>query len=60
MSSGSTDLRLWVLRANEAGRAFYEARGWLPDGTTRTEDLGSFAFEESRYRADSRLLGGDF
>jgi ribosomal protein S18 acetylase RimI-like enzyme len=60
VSSGSTDLRLWVLRANEAGRAFYEACGWRPDGTTRIEDLGMFEFEEVRYRADSRLVGGDF
>jgi len=60
-ASGSTDLRLWVLAANTAGRAFYEACGWAPDGAARTEDLGVATFEEVRYRHDvdstHRLLG---
>jgi ribosomal protein S18 acetylase RimI-like enzyme len=51
VASGSTDLRLWVLEANRAGRAFYEACGWAPDGAARSEDLGLASFDELRYRA---------
>jgi GNAT superfamily N-acetyltransferase len=37
---------LWVLEANAGARAFYEARGWRPDGTRR-EHAGAVAV---RYR----------
>jgi len=37
---------LWVLEGNEQARAFYEARGWLPDGARR-EHAGAIAV---RYR----------
>lgn len=30
--------RLWVFEANVAARAFYEHRGWVPDGATRVEE----------------------
>ncbi len=48
--SGSTDLRLWVLAANAAGRAFYETQGWAPDGAARSEDIGVAMVDEVRYR----------
>jgi GNAT superfamily N-acetyltransferase len=33
--AGDTELRLWTLESNEAGRRFYEARGWRPAEETR-------------------------
>jgi GNAT superfamily N-acetyltransferase len=33
--AGDTELRLWTLESNEAGRRFYEARGWQPAKETR-------------------------
>jgi len=32
--AGGTICRLWVLEANRQARAFYERRGWRPDGET--------------------------
>jgi len=40
---------LWVLAANDAGRAFYQARGWSEDGTKRTIDLFGAPADEVRY-----------
>jgi GNAT superfamily N-acetyltransferase len=37
-AGGSPVARLWVFEANAAARAFYAARGWVPDGANRTED----------------------
>jgi GNAT superfamily N-acetyltransferase len=34
-AAGATICRLWVLEANTGARAFYEHRGWRPDGATR-------------------------
>jgi GNAT superfamily N-acetyltransferase len=36
--AGKTVCRLWVLEANTKARAFYERRGWRPDGETRLLD----------------------
>jgi ribosomal protein S18 acetylase RimI-like enzyme len=47
---GASTLVLWVLEDNGAGRAFYEAMGWLPDGGRQTLDLGGFEVQEIRYR----------
>jgi GNAT superfamily N-acetyltransferase len=47
---GATTLVLWVLEANSRGRAFYEARGWLPDGHRQEIDFGGFTTPEIRYR----------
>jgi GNAT superfamily N-acetyltransferase len=33
--AGDTELRLWTLEGNEAGRRFYETRGWRLAGETR-------------------------
>jgi GNAT superfamily N-acetyltransferase len=33
--AGDAELRLWTLQANEAGRRFYEARGWRLASETR-------------------------
>jgi GNAT superfamily N-acetyltransferase len=33
-AAGETVCRLWVLEANTQARAFYERRGWRPDGET--------------------------
>jgi Tfp pilus assembly protein PilP len=41
---------LWVLASNERARAFYGARGWRPDGGTKTEPREGFSLNEVRYR----------
>lgn len=43
-------LVLWVLEANAAGRAFYEALGWEADGRRQQIDFGAFKAPEVRYR----------
>lgn len=47
---GATRIVLWVLEANSAGRAFYEAMGWRPDGGRQEIDLGGVSVTEVRYR----------
>ena len=47
---GATTLVLWVLEANDRGRAFYEAMGWRADGRRQQIDLGGFTATEVRYR----------
>ena len=42
-------LVLWVLEANSAGRAFYEALGWEADGRSQQIDFGAFSVPEIRY-----------
>ncbi|MEU7016497.1 GNAT family N-acetyltransferase [Streptomyces sp. NPDC046385] len=41
---------LWVLEGNSRARAFYEAAGWRPDGTSVTEETGGRMLPELRYR----------
>lgn len=41
---------LWVLTANDRARRFYEAHGWLADGTEQTAWRADVPLEESRYR----------
>ncbi|MFI5258742.1 MAG: GNAT family N-acetyltransferase [Candidatus Limnocylindrales bacterium] len=48
----SETLVLWVLEANVAGRAFYEAMGWRPDGARQEIDFGGFVRTEVRYRLE--------
>ena len=41
---------LWVLAANPRARHFYERAGWLPDGTSKSEERLGVRAEELRYR----------
>jgi GNAT superfamily N-acetyltransferase len=50
---GFGPLVLWVLTANERARHFYEAAGWLPDGTSRMLDFDGTPIEEIRYALDA-------
>lgn len=36
-AAGARDGALWVFEANEPSLAFYQRRGWTPDGTRRTQ-----------------------
>lgn len=47
---GYSDATLWVLADNSRARAFYEAAGWVTDGTERLERIGSHEIGEVRYR----------
>jgi GNAT superfamily N-acetyltransferase len=47
-----TSATLWVLGANEAGRRFYENRGWVAGGSTKPYDAGDAELEEVRYRIE--------
>jgi ribosomal protein S18 acetylase RimI-like enzyme len=49
-SRGFSELTLWVLTANDGARAFYVARGFEPDGHTKTDQRDGFALVETRYR----------
>ena len=42
---GAAACRLWVLEANEEARAFYERRGWRPDGRGQTAPYAPFPQE---------------
>ena len=41
---------LWVLDGNARSRAFYERRGWQPDGTVKRDTIGDADVVEVRYR----------
>jgi ribosomal protein S18 acetylase RimI-like enzyme len=43
---------LWVFRANDRARSFYEAAGWRPDGAAQLLDFDGTAIEEIRYGID--------
>lgn len=47
---GMREAVLWVLRANQRARAFYEGLGWKPDGQTTTADYGGIELEALCYR----------
>jgi GNAT superfamily N-acetyltransferase len=48
---GYADATLWVLDTNDRARRFYAAAGWLPDGTTKTDDVETgYSLSEVRYR----------
>ena len=40
---------LWVLAANRPARAFYEHRGWMPDGASDTYEIGGRTYPIVRY-----------
>lgn len=41
LGGAHTQATLWVLEANERARWFYERKGWVLDGPSRVEDVGS-------------------
>ena len=43
---------LWVLASNHRTRAFYQADGWIADGSEKTDDLGGGDVAEVRYVRD--------
>ena len=49
VASGFSSAVLWVLESNGRARRFYEAAGWRPDGTTKTEERPGGALHELRY-----------
>jgi GNAT superfamily N-acetyltransferase len=50
---GFGELVLWVLPANARARRFYEAAGWVADGTERSVEALGVAVPEVRYRRRS-------
>ncbi|MET8149798.1 GNAT family N-acetyltransferase [Actinoplanes sp. NPDC049668] len=48
--AGYREISLWVLATNDRARRFYEAGGWRPDGSTKTDDSRGFPLVEVRYR----------
>ncbi|HEY4459030.1 MAG TPA: GNAT family N-acetyltransferase [Pseudonocardiaceae bacterium] len=40
---------LWVFTANARARAWYAARGWVPDGTTHIDEIEGVTIPEMRY-----------
>ncbi|HCS62202.1 MAG TPA: GNAT family N-acetyltransferase [Microbacterium sp.] len=49
-TAGATTAALWVFAANAPSIAFYTARGWAPDGVTRTQE--EFGELEQRMRRE--------
>ena len=47
--AGFESATLWVLDLNARARKFYEADGWMTDGSTKEDDRGSFTLQEVRY-----------
>ncbi|MER8043432.1 GNAT family N-acetyltransferase [Streptomyces sp. NPDC094032] len=50
-AAGFRTAGLWVFEGNPRARAFYEAAGWRPDGTSVVEETGGRALAELRYRS---------
>jgi ribosomal protein S18 acetylase RimI-like enzyme len=50
---GFDEAVLWVLPANARARRFYEAAGWVADGTERSAEVLGVAVPEMRYRRRS-------
>jgi GNAT superfamily N-acetyltransferase len=46
---GARDAVLWVGEANGRARRFYEREGWVPDGASRSSEIGP---AEVRYRLE--------
>ena len=51
-ASGYAPIVVWVFEANPAGRRFYEAAGFAPDGTRQDIEIGEAVLPEVRYRLD--------
>ncbi len=56
-SFGFESAVLWVLPGNARARAFYERRGWSPDGSTKTETILDVEVTEIRYLSAPRSGG---
>lgn len=57
-AEGRAEATLWVLRDNAAGRAFYEAVGWRPDGSEKRFVLPGYEEAELvEVRYQLRLAG---
>jgi GNAT superfamily N-acetyltransferase len=53
---GYMQAAVWVLEGNVHARRFYEAAGWTPDGTRKTEEILGALSHEVRYHI---ILRGD-
>jgi ribosomal protein S18 acetylase RimI-like enzyme len=51
---GFEEASLWVLVGNERAERFYRADGWVPDGSSRQDQIWGVVVDEVRY---SRSLG---
>jgi ribosomal protein S18 acetylase RimI-like enzyme len=49
VAQGFARATLWVLESNQRARRFYESKGWIADGVTRTEEIANAAILELRY-----------
>lgn len=49
LSSGHDRVTLWVLGDNRPARGFYEAMGFMADGSAKTDVIGGAALTEVRY-----------
>jgi GNAT superfamily N-acetyltransferase len=49
---GHESALLWVLDGNARAREFYEREGWVPDGSTRTEQPYGAVSHVSRFRRE--------
>jgi GNAT superfamily N-acetyltransferase len=47
---GAREATLWVVEGNHPARAFYERRGWAPDGGTKVTPVDDEELREVRYR----------
>lgn len=47
--AGYRSVKLWVLEANTRARRFYDAAGWLPDGTVTLDSTGGVPLPKMRY-----------
>jgi GNAT superfamily N-acetyltransferase len=54
VAGGFTEATLWVVEGNAPARAFYEARGWVPDGATTRTPVDDEHLDEVRYRRPLR------
>jgi GNAT superfamily N-acetyltransferase len=47
---GFAEAVLWVLDGNKRAASFYAADGWVPDGTTRQDEVWGLTVDQARYR----------
>lgn len=52
LSGRARRVTLWILEGNAAGRAFFETRGWEPDGSRTSELVGDRLLPAVRYARD--------